>query len=458
MSSDAVALVVAGISGVVSLTAAIGVELLRRRGDREIQSLKSVQDENLENLRAAQAIALEEAKDQITRGREAATKADEAARVVARYRDPLLRSAYDLQSRIYNVYRPGGFRGGRDPEYFRLNTLFLFAEFLAWLEIIRREVQFLDLGAVQETKDLARVLQKAQDQMSTTSGLRDNLYLYRGHQRAIGELMLARVEGQTTAGPRYECMGYAAFIAAHEDPAFAKWFTRFGDAIDRLRNDKRYRPERLVRVQHALIDLIDLLDRDRARFPQNRDRLAYQTVDIRSYLQSQRPDRAVVNERWSVKTGTDADAQALVGTAPVLTTVADMRALPVPVTLPPDGRSDGAERTIWQVDAILVRYSLDYDLGYRLVLSGPGQDSMIAVIPDPATLPRGSSFADQIAAARQAFADNFGLQSNAVLATETFTGVSVTGIGFFESIYGQDGIAPNGIALYPVLGIAFHSQ
>ena len=273
MPSDTVALVVAGISAAVSLTVGIGVELLRRRGDRKIQSLKTTQDEKLEKLRGAQALALEEAKAELARVREVATKAEEAARVIAKYRDPLLRSAYDLQSRIYNVYRPRRFRGGRDPEYFRLNTLFLLAEFLAWLEIIRREVQFLDLGAVQATKDLSSKLQRVQDQMSTTSRLRDNTYIYRGHQRAIGELMLVPVEGQTTAGPRYECMGYAAFVAAHEDPAFARWFTRLGGAIDRLRDDESNRPERLMRVQQCLIDLIDLLDPDRARFAKNRDRL-----------------------------------------------------------------------------------------------------------------------------------------------------------------------------------------
>lgn len=82
--------------------------------------------------------------------------------------------------------------------------------------------------------------------------------------------MLVRTDGHTTAGPRYECMGYAAFVAAHEDPAFAKWFTRLGDAIDRLHEN---RPERLAWVQHALIDLIDLLDPGRDRFEQNRHRL-----------------------------------------------------------------------------------------------------------------------------------------------------------------------------------------
>jgi hypothetical protein len=458
MPTDTVALAVAGISGVVSLTAAIGVELLRRRGDRKIQSLKNEQDENLEKLRGAQAFALEQAKDELARGREAATKADEAARVVAKYRDPLLRSAYDLQSRIYNVYRPGGFGGGRDPEYFRLNTLFLFAEFLAWLEIIRREVQFLDLGAVQETKNLSRMLQEVQDQMSTTSRLRDNIYLYRGHQRAIGELMLVPREGQTTAGPRYECMGYAAFVAAQEDPAFAKWFTRLGDAIDRLRLDKRNRPQRLVRVQHALIDLIDLLDPNHDRFAQHRHRLPFQTNDLSPYseLRERVPERAL-QPRWSVKMGTDAGAQALVGMAPVAATVASLRALEAPAILPPDGRSSGAEETIWEVTATLVSYSLDDDLSYSLVLGDDSGHTMIAVIPDPADLPPGSFFADQITAARQAFVDHFNLQPNATPVSDVSTYVNITGIGFFEFRHGQAGIAPNGIELQPVLNISFPS-
>jgi hypothetical protein len=251
MSSSTLAIVIACIAGAVSLVSAFGVEWLRRRGDKA-------------RLALAETRAHED--------RELAEKAknEEADRVISRYRDPLLRSAYDLQSRIYNVYRPGGFRVGRDPGYFRLNTMFLFAEFLAWLEIIRREVQFLDLGAVRGTRDLSHALQAVQDQIATTTELRDDFYLYRGQQRAIGELMLVQARSQESAGPRYECMGYAAFVAAQEDPAFASWFTHLGGAVDQL---PETRPERLVWVQRALIDLIDLLDPGHDRFIVNRQRL-----------------------------------------------------------------------------------------------------------------------------------------------------------------------------------------
>jgi hypothetical protein len=55
---------------------------------------------------------------------------------------------------------------------------------------------------------------------------------------------------------------------------FARWFARLGDAIDQLRHGDSNKPKRLVMVQHALIDLIDLLDPDRERLDKDRERLA----------------------------------------------------------------------------------------------------------------------------------------------------------------------------------------
>ena len=266
MSSNTLAIVIACIAGAISLVTAFVVERLRERGEMA----KLAQDKALEEFRSESAMALEQFRDRRIRELAEEARTEEASRVIARYRDPLLRSAYDLQSRIYNIYRPGGFKGGKDPEYLRLNTLFLFAEFLGWLEIIRREIQFLDLGAVRETKVLSRALQGVQYEISETYKHSDEFYLYRGQQRAIGELMLVRAEGPTTSGLRYECMGYAAFAAAQENPAFANWFTRLGHAISQL---PQSRPERLVLVQRALIDLIDLLDPGRDRFESGRDRL-----------------------------------------------------------------------------------------------------------------------------------------------------------------------------------------
>ncbi|RSH94397.1 hypothetical protein EHS25_004200 [Saitozyma podzolica] len=264
---------------------------------KELQRFQSEQAEKLQLLRAGQELALANLRSEQetrlarlrqdlldTHDREA--QASEAAKLVAKYRDPLLRSAYDVQSRIYNIYERG-FRGGADDEgYFRDNTLYVLAEFLGWLEILRREMQFLDLGAEETTRKLRLCLDRIQGVMASRLGSLsesesgDELYVYRGQQRAIGEIMTARIDhrggagegaGATTGGTvavgrHLECIGYATFVSLQNQPDFAKWFKRLGSAVTRL-PAQWPRPDRWVFLQQALIDLIDLLDRMSSGFP-----------------------------------------------------------------------------------------------------------------------------------------------------------------------------------------------
>ena len=186
---------------------------------------------------------------------------------------------------------------------------------------------------------------------------------------------------------------------------------------------------------------------------------------------------AAVHQRWSVKTGADADAGSLVGQTPVTTTVAAMRALAVSAVLPPDGRSQGTEETVWELSATLTGYKHESDGDYHLVIADDQGNTMIAEIPDPTAVAPGSFFAAQITAARQAFDEQFGLHEAApaaappaaVPATAEFSlaamapaltrvteSVTLQGLGFFDFAHGQDGAAPNAIELYPVISIEFH--
>lgn len=191
---------------------------------------------------------------------------------------------------------------------------------------------------------------------------------------------------------------------------------------------------------------------------------------------------AAVHQRWSVKTGADADAATLVGQSPTATTIASMCALAVPAVLPPEARSQGAEETVWQLDATLTGYKLESDGDYHLVIADGQGHTMIAEIPDPSQLAQGSFFAAQIAAARQAFDTQFGIHAHApasapaqgapaegaasataqpaalptlIKASEQ---VTLIGLGFFDFAHGQDGVAPNAIELHPVINIEFHGQ
>ena len=159
-------------------------------------------------------------------------------------------------------------------------------------------------------------------------------------------------------------------------------------------------------------------------------------------------------ERWAVKTGTDVDARSVDLSSATPTDVATLRSLQPPHPLPAARRIAPTELTVWVVDATLTVFKLETDQDYHLVLTDQSGRTMIVEIPDPACVGSGSPFASAIAQARAKF-------DAQLTATPQFQDVSipvrVTGVGFFDFLHGQRGVAPNGIELHPVLDIAFNT-
>ena len=220
-------------------------------------------------------------QDELEERRRQASKEELVEEVMSRYREPLLRAAFDLQSRIYNIVGQGFLqrylqRG--DPanqEYACRNTMFVVAEYLGWVEILRRGVQFLDLGDVRRNQLLVERLEAIGTILSTDRQFQGAVpRMFRGEQRAVGELMMQPAqEGEPAAVG--QCIGYAAFSARlDQDPAFAHWFEPLERDIRRLAADPAPNHRRLVGLQHALLDLIDFLDDPPTRFPaEQRSRL-----------------------------------------------------------------------------------------------------------------------------------------------------------------------------------------
>ena len=198
------------------------------------------------------------------------TKAEQVAAVMARYRDPLLRAAFDLQSRLYNIVEYGFFRRYyRDDRpdlkgYAVDNTLYVLAEYLGWVEILRRDVRFLDLGDQEVNRDWTERLD------AVRRALLDDRYgllqILNGQQRAIGELMAVTADEPGEDARATACLGFAAFVAKLDQPAFSRWFVHLREDIDTLARESGA-CERLVPMQHSLIDLIDFLDPDHVRLP-----------------------------------------------------------------------------------------------------------------------------------------------------------------------------------------------
>jgi hypothetical protein len=159
-------------------------------------------------------------------------------------------------------------------------------------------------------------------------------------------------------------------------------------------------------------------------------------------------------ERWSVKTGTDADRAAVDLQSTSQTTIAALGALTAPSSLPSDNRVAPTEDTVFLVHATLTEFKLEADSDYHLVLSDGSGHTMIAEIPDPACVGSTSVLTSGIQNARNEFNARF-------TPTTSFqtvnVAVTVRGVGFFDFLHGQTGVAPNGIELHAVLDVQFGS-
>ena len=213
---------------------------------------------------------------ELDRRRKAEDEAATAQRILGQYRDPLLDAANTLQSRVFNIVNNrylGRWLHCGDPHeerYARDYTVFALGEYLTWVEIVRRELRFLDVGDEAHNRQLMALLMQAQLTIQATKLARP-FRVFRGHQRAIAEVMM--VPTGMPEGPRSECLGYAAFCdRLDEDEDFRGWFDRLRMDVDDL-VDRRH-DDRLIRLQNDLVDLIDHLDPRALRIPaQFRERL-----------------------------------------------------------------------------------------------------------------------------------------------------------------------------------------
>ena len=156
------------------------------------------------------------------------SRLDRAEDLATRFREPLLQAAHNLQSRLYNILKQdflGRFftrRGApvqQERDYAVHNTCYLFGQYLCWVEIIRRESQYIDPRSRENNRMIVEKLEHVRDSMAESTRHDDRpLRLFRGEQRAVGELMLVPVPTPVGDVPRWECLGYAAFVEASSEP------------------------------------------------------------------------------------------------------------------------------------------------------------------------------------------------------------------------------------------------
>ena len=180
------------------------------------------------------------------------------------------------------------------------------------------------------------------------------------------------------------------------------------------------------------------------------------------------------SERWNTKTLNDPNARDVNQTAKA-TTIAALVGLPVPSGYSANNdatRYAPTEDTVYTVRALLVGFMEEDDRDLHVVIADPSltdiamadlklkkgkkppANIMIAEIPDPQCYSvRSGTSADEIGRVRSSFEQCFGPPSGSL---QRFTGhmiVDISGVGFFDKLHGQNGLAVNGIEIHPVLRI-----
>ncbi|KAL3135418.1 hypothetical protein ABBQ32_007600 [Trebouxia sp. C0010 RCD-2024] len=241
--------------------------------------------------------------------------------LTARYRGPLLEAVVDLENRIWhlaNATSEWQNSEGDVAEEEVMYTLFNLAQFLGFVEVVRREGPredaFLQAGNPQGSDTLATLVEGLRFVMSAASGnlvdwgdvsetrdhpgsrtrrsgedliewtpiqqyqlkVDDQLRVPRGAQRAIGATMLITPSGSD----RHYTMDFAVFCDKYtNDASFAHWLKQPHDDIINLATGATWKGQgpfpmgrwsRVLLLQQLLIDAVDLLDPTFVRVPKAR--------------------------------------------------------------------------------------------------------------------------------------------------------------------------------------------
>lgn len=157
-------------------------------------------------------------------------------------------------------------------------------------------------------------------------------------------------------------------------------------------------------------------------------------------------------ERWSIKVGTDSQAPSISLSTYISTTIYNMVSSTRPATIPSTSRVAPRELNQYSLSGTLTKYKRETDSDYHLVIQDGSGRTMILEIPSINCVGSGSPFGPGISNARAQF--DAKLTATSTMKTVTAP-ITIRGIGFWDFLHGQTGVAPNGIEVHPVLNIAF---
>ncbi|KAL0070573.1 hypothetical protein AAF712_002412 [Marasmius tenuissimus] len=191
---------------------------------------------------------------------------DRVLDILAKYRDPLRRSAEDLSYKLINIVSDNfavafasEAASERRRSYAFQHTSYVIGQFFAWVHILRHDTQFLMPPNADSTSREINIILRNIRMTLLTEQIASPFVLWSGEQLAISEIMIVR--DPKDDGGQVRCMGFATFCQKWKaDKEFREWFIPIVEGLNVLgASTRRTDFERLQSFQHLLVDLLELL-------------------------------------------------------------------------------------------------------------------------------------------------------------------------------------------------------
>jgi hypothetical protein len=160
-------------------------------------------------------------------------------------------------------------------------------------------------------------------------------------------------------------------------------------------------------------------------------------------------------QRWDVKTLSDKDTVLIDFDNIVKTTVSEQVSLPKPDKIHKKMPRLSSETTVYSLDCYVIGFKREKDMDIHIVIKDMNlNQTMVAELPSPYCPEVDStSHAKEYIKVNNWFLKNIGKPTGKFHNLPQPISVTITGVGFFDFVHGQNGMATNGREIHPILSM-----
>lgn len=156
-------------------------------------------------------------------------------------------------------------------------------------------------------------------------------------------------------------------------------------------------------------------------------------------------------ERWDIKTLVDSPFTADNVTNVTVEQLIALRAPDKATLMKAESTRFPEEKKVYTLTVAVLGFKEESDSDFHIVIANPTNQmhTMIAEIPAGNCVP--DRLRDKFDGEQGRFIKEFGQPTKRYKRLAKPVMISITGVGFFDFLHGQTGVAPNGFELHPVL-------